>query len=183
MNTQNKHINGLTSGWLRKPSLPIFTNRYRQAFKMNDMKVIHNYDTQIKEWKHEPIEKFMGKNSEIEFKLGLGISAREPRNPDVCYFNVVVQRKIENQVHGEVFKALIQKTFMVEVGNEKPSVEFYFDLIEKTTYEFARIFHQKIENTNLQGRKTQKPNIQELRPEIQAEIDRWYQTIREAGLN
>ena len=31
VNTQNKHINGLTSGWLRKPSLPIFANRWEQA--------------------------------------------------------------------------------------------------------------------------------------------------------
>ncbi|MBA7554216.1 hypothetical protein ES705_46828 [subsurface metagenome] len=125
----------------------------------------------------------MGKNTEIEFELGHGISPREPRNPDVCYLKVVVQRKIENQFHGEVFKALIQKTFIVEVGNEKPSVEFYFDLIEKTTKEFAQLFHQKIQNTNLKGRKTQKPNILELIPVIQDKIDRWYQTIREAGLN
>lgn len=147
------------------------------------MKIVHTYESEIKEWKHESIEKFMGKNSEIEFELGLGISAREPRNTDICYFNVVVQRKIVNQTHGEVFKALVQKTFMVDVGNEKPTVEFYFDLIEKTTFEFAHIFHKRIQNTNLQGRKTQKPILKELRPAIQSEIDRWYQTIRETGLN
>jgi hypothetical protein len=28
VNKQNKHINGLTSGWLRKHSLPIFSDRY-----------------------------------------------------------------------------------------------------------------------------------------------------------
>lgn len=27
VSTQIKHINGLTSGWLQKPSLPIFANR------------------------------------------------------------------------------------------------------------------------------------------------------------
>ena len=147
------------------------------------MKIVHTYEIEIKEWKHELIEKFIGKNSEIEFELGLGISAREPRNPDIYYFNVVVQRKIVNQSHGEVFKALVQKTFMVDVGNEKPTVEFYFDLIKKTTFEFALIFHKRIQNTNLQGRKTQKLILQELRPAIQVEIDRWYQIIRETGLN
>ncbi len=31
--TQNKHINGLISGWLGKPSLHIFANRYSQLNK------------------------------------------------------------------------------------------------------------------------------------------------------
>lgn len=147
------------------------------------MKIIHAYDIEIKQWKHEPVEKFYGENSEIEFQLGLGISARSPENPDICYFNVVVQRKIENRNHGEVFNALVQKTFMVEVGNDKPSVEFYFDLIEKTTFEFAHIFHKKIQNTNLQGRRTQKPDINELRNSIQNEINVWDRTFNKTGLN
>ena len=36
VSTQNKHINGLISGWLGKPSLPIFAVRYAQFKKITN---------------------------------------------------------------------------------------------------------------------------------------------------
>lgn len=146
------------------------------------MEILQAYDYKILDWTHKPIENFMGKNREEEYKLGLGISQREPRDPEVCYFNVVVARTITNQTNGVVFNGQIQKTFAIRVKQEIPTVEFYFGLIERISKEYAELFHKKTHQTNLNNRKTPVPQIENLRPAIQKSIDDWKNQVG-SGLN
>jgi hypothetical protein len=75
--------------------------------------------------------------------------------------------------NGDVFKAKTESIFEISYRHDAPTVEFLFDLINKATFEFAKIFHSKVQGTNLVYQQILKPKINDLRENIQEVIDYW----------
>lgn len=137
------------------------------------MKVLKKYNPDIK-FKIEDIFKFTGNNKDEYIKLGLGISPRDPSNPDLCYFNIVNERNIINETNGIVFNLHRHDIYAVLVGKEIPSVEFYFSLILESTKNFSMTIQEKTKGTHLQNKlKTPVPQLDKMRHEIQKTIDDW----------
>ena len=148
------------------------------------MEVAHKYPINIKQWIHADINQFMGSNSESEPIHGFGISQEDPQNPGHFYFNVGIEKTIDNSDNGRVFHGQTLSTFLVRLdADETPTVEFYFGLTEEATQEFANIFHERTQNTNLLNRKTPVPQIEDFREDIQRCIDVWSRTRRNNSLN
>jgi hypothetical protein len=135
------------------------------------MELQEKYPAIIEEWKHEGIEKFMGGNtSHMNFELGIS-------KPDIynscVYFMVKVRLVYTNDFNGEVFHAVTSTTFRISYGRDSLSVPFLFELVDKATYDFAEIFHERKQKTNLFTRKIERPVLDEMRDTIQAAIDVW----------
>jgi len=146
------------------------------------MKVITQYDTQLEIWQHNLVKDFMGQNKDRVSYI-LGITPPDPNDPICYYFNIWVERKYSNQNHDVVFHSRTYTCFKVKHNNHVPSVEFFFDLIEKAFYEFAKIFHTRTRHTNPLHHKTPKPRLEDLKEYIQKCIDTWDKTIRNMSMN
>jgi len=146
------------------------------------VKLIKQYDIKVEQWRHDDAEKFMGANRNW-FNHSLGITPPDPRNPDFCYFNVWVERTYKNERNGIVFHAKTYSCFLVQHNNRVPSEEFYFDLIEKATCQFGKIFRQRTRQSNLLDQETPDPQIKSLKDDIQNCIDIWDRTVRNTGMN
>ncbi|WP_439696684.1 hypothetical protein ACFGVS_29490 [Mucilaginibacter sp. AW1-7] len=129
------------------------------------------YPTIILQWKHEPFEKFLGSfKSDIRYELGI-------TKPDifnsVFRFSVGVIMTYLHQFNGEVFKAKTETNFDVRYYHDAPTVEFLFELVDNATFEFEKIFHSRLQGTNLMYHKILKPKISDLQESIQEVIDHW----------
>jgi len=129
------------------------------------------YPTNILEWTHKPFEKFLGSfQSDIHYELGI-------TKPDILtsafHFSVKVIMTYRHQFNGEVFKAMTESNFEIGYCHDAPTVEFLFELVDNATFEFARIFHSKVQGTNLMHHKILKPKVNDLRKSIQEIIDYW----------
>jgi len=129
------------------------------------------HPTKVLEWKHEPFEKFLGSfKSDIRYELGI-------TKPDIFnstfHFSVKVIMTYRHQFNGEVFKAITGSNFDIGYCHDAPTVEFLFGFIDNATFEFAKIFHSKIQGTNLMYHKVLKPKISDLRESIQQIINYW----------
>lgn len=147
------------------------------------MNTICQYDTEIEKWLHVNVEKFIGQNFEHEIIYELSISEQDPQDPDCCYFNIWVEKKIDNLENGTVFHAKARTTFKVQNNKEKPPVDFFFNLIELSTSEFEKIYYHRTQKTNLAAHKIPKVAFVALREDIQKCIYIWDMTIRNASLN
>lgn len=147
------------------------------------MKVTVSYSQQIQEWKLEnnPL-KFIGSN-EGNYGHEFGISPQDPNEPDHCYFNIWVFKKIENKDNGTVFSARTFNCYKVKNEGKNPTVEFYFDLVDKATFEFAKMFNERKAGSYISNDKIPIPQLEDLRPEIQQTIDFWERNIKESSLN
>jgi hypothetical protein len=143
------------------------------------MQIVKEYPIQIEHWVHLPIEKFMGLISDNGYNYILGITPEDPNEPECCYFNVWVEKKMTNETTKTiVFYAKTFSCFKVKNEYQKPTVQFYYSLIDKATYEFALLFHQKTQKTNLSHHKIQKPPFQQFQDEIEKTIEIWDRTAR-----
>lgn len=146
------------------------------------MNVTQQFDIKIEKWEQQGMDKFIGANNEW-LNYTLGITPQDPRFPDCCYFNVWVEKTIENSKNGVVFHAKTYNCFKVQNNGEKPTIEFFFSLIEAAGFEFAKMYHLRVEGTNLAHHKIPKPTIEGLRDDIRYCIDTWDKTIRNTSLN
>jgi hypothetical protein len=78
-----------------------------------------------------------------------------------------------HQFNDEVFKARTETSFDIGYRHDAPTVEFLFGLIDQAAFEFAKIFHTKVQRTNLMYHKIHKTKIDDLRQSIQEVIDHW----------
>lgn len=147
------------------------------------MNTICQYDTVIEKWLHVNVEKFIGQNLEHEIIYELSISEQDPQDPDCFYFNIWVEKKIDNSDNGTVFHAKTRTTFKVQNNKEKPLIDFFFNLIDLSTFEFAKIYHHHTQRTNLAAHKIPKVKFDALREDIQKCIKIWDMTIRNTYLN
>src|SRR5260221_844000 len=114
------------------------------------MQIVKEYPVQIEYWTHLSIDKFMGVISDNGYNYILGITPEDPNEPECCYFNVWVEKKMTNETTSTVvFYAKTYSCFKVKNDYQKPTDQFYFTLIDKSTYEFALQFQQRTQNTNL----------------------------------
>lgn len=146
------------------------------------MEVIIQYPPKVEQWQHEPDEKFLGHSSESMIHI-LGITPPDASNRDYVYFNVWTAMETENSQNGIVFSGKTYTCFKVRHKNHVPSVEFFFDLVQKADFEFAKIFYSRTQGTNLLGHKIPKPRLENLRADIQKCIDIWDRTIRNISLS
>ena len=146
------------------------------------MEVVLKYDTEFEDWKLENYLKFKGTNTE-NLIHEFGISPQDPNEPDCCYFNVGLQKIIDNAENGRVFTAKATTTFKVRNNNEIPSVEFCFDLLDSGTFEFAKIFNIKKNGTYISDKKIPIPQIENFKVELETAINFWVRNIRNTGIN
>lgn len=147
------------------------------------MEVINNYNQVIEERKLEnDVMKFVGINS-TSFNYSHGISPQDPNDSDCCYFNVWIETKVENSNNGTVFSAKTNNCYKVRNSGKTPTVEFCFDLIDKATFEFARMLNSRKVGTNISNHKISIPQIEDFRDEIQQIIEFWERNIKDTGLN
>nr|WP_315239496.1 hypothetical protein [uncultured Flavobacterium sp.] len=147
------------------------------------MEVIINYDQQIEDWKLENnVMKFVGSNT-INYQHALGISPQDPNEPECCYFNVWIERNVENSNNGIVFSTKTFNCYKVKNNGKAPTVKFYFDLLDKATFEFAKMFNERKVGTNISNHRISIPQIEDFKTEIQQTIDFWERNIRDSGLN
>ena len=74
--------------------------------------------------------------------------------------SVWIEKIMKNETTNTVvFYSKTYSCFKVKNNYQKPTSEFYFTLIEKATYEFAKQFHQRTQNTNISHHKIQKPSF------------------------
>lgn len=146
------------------------------------MEIITQYDTALEKWELKKLIKFKGRNTESH-NHEFGISPQDPNEPDCCYFNVGVEKTIENSDNGIVFSAKTLTTFKVRNNKETPTIEFCFDLIDNGTFEFAKVFNERKKGTHIFDKKVPIPQIEDFRTEIQGAIDFWIRNIRDTGLN
>lgn len=143
------------------------------------MQIVKEYLIQIEHWTHLPIDKFMGLISDNGYNYILGITPEDPNEPECCYFNIWVEKKMSNETTKTiVFYAKTFSCFKVKNEYQKPTAEFYYSLIDKATYEFALQFHNRTQNTNLSHHKIQKPLFQQFKDEIEKTIEIWDRTAR-----
>jgi hypothetical protein len=143
------------------------------------MKIVTNFPIQIEHWMHLPIDEFMGVISNNGYNYILGITPEDPNDPECCYFNIWVEKKMENKTTNKVvFYAKTFSCFKVRNNYQKPTSDFYFNLIDKATYEFALQFHQRTQNTNLAHHRIQKPSFLQFKDDIEKTIDIWDRTAR-----
>jgi hypothetical protein len=147
------------------------------------MEIISSYNQQIEEWKIEnDVMKFVGSNT-INYEHALGISPQDPKEPQCCYFNVWIERNVDNSNNGVVFSTKTFNCYKVKNNGKTPTVEFYFDLLDKATFEFAKMFNERKVGTNISNHKIPIPQIEDFKTEIQQTIDFWERNIRDSGLN
>ncbi len=146
------------------------------------MKADHIYDPKVVTWEHKEAPQFIGKFTMTGLEYGLGISQRDPHNPDFCYFNVALKKRVIHENKQVLFYGFIEYTFLVKVSNEIPTPEFYFDLISSATESFSNYFYDKMDKTNLMHHKIESPVYSELKFPIQKTIDAWKKE-QEFGLN
>lgn len=93
-------------------------------------------------------------------------------------FNVWVEKKVTNKTTNTVvFYAKTFNCFKVKNSFQKPTSEFYFDLIDKATYDFALQFHQRTQNTNLAHNRICKPSLLQFKEIIERTINIWDEKI------
>lgn len=143
------------------------------------MKIVIEYPLQIEYWTHLPIDKFMGHIADNGYNYILGITPEDRNEPECCYFNVWVEMKMTNDTTSTVvFYAKTYSCFKVKNDYQKPTAQFYFNLIKKATYEFALQFNKRTQNTNLFHHKIQKPPFLQFKNEIEKTIEIWDRTAR-----
>jgi len=147
------------------------------------MEVILEYPMKEEKWIHEPIEKFMGENKTFETQYGIGISERDPRSPQHCYFNVACQYELNNLVNGRVFYAEVVTTFLIKCDNQEMDLDFLFPMIEKGGKNFADRFREKTQNTNLVHHKIARPVLKDLKYDLEKKIQYWNEHHRNISLN
>ncbi|WP_395048654.1 hypothetical protein [Flavobacterium sp.] len=146
------------------------------------MVIVQKYDIQIEEWSLEDFRKFEGENQE-NLIHEFGISPRDPKEPNCCYFNVGIQKTIDNSKNGRVFSAKATTIFKIKNDNQIPSVEFCFDILDNGTFEFAKFFNERKQNTYVFDKKIPIPQIADFRKELESVISFWDRNIRNTGLN
>lgn len=143
------------------------------------MQIVKEYPVQIEFWTHLSIDKFNGVISDNGYNYIFGITPEDPTDPECCYFNVWVEKEMTNETTKTVvFYAKVYCCFKVKNSYQKPTSQFYFDLIDKATYQFALLFHQKTQNTNLSHHKIKKPLFTQFKNDIDKTIDIWDRTTR-----
>lgn len=135
------------------------------------MEVLKQYPTNIEEWKHEDFEKFLGSTTRhMNYELGLSY-------PDMSdssfYFNAKVRLTYIHEYNGIVFSGLTSTIFKLPIERDAPTIEFLFELVNKAAYEFAKIFHERKEKTNLLAHKIPIPVFSDLREVLQKSVDKW----------
>lgn len=141
------------------------------------------YPIIIEHWLHLPFERFIGYLADNGYNYILGISPEEPQDNECCYFNVWIEKKIENITTKQiVFYSKTYSVFKVRNKFKKPTIEFYYELIEKATYDFALKFNLRTKGTNLSTYKIHKPKLDELRSDIEKTIKIWYENIRNESI-
>jgi len=126
---------------------------------------------EILEWKHEAFEKFLGSfKSDIHYELGI---TKPDMFSNTFHFTVKVIMTYHHQINGEVFKGATESNFDIGYLHDAPTIEFLFKLIDNATFEFAKIFHSKVQGTNLMYHQILKPKLSNLRESIQQVVDYW----------
>lgn len=147
------------------------------------MDIVEKYPIQIDHWIHKPIQAFMGLLSDNGYSYILGITPEDPTDEEIIYFNVWVEKTIKNETTNEtVFFAKTYSAFKVRNKSIKPTTSFFFDLIDKATFDFAQIFHQQTRETNLSHHRIAKPNIEHFKDDIDKAIDIWDKEIRNSSV-
>lgn len=143
------------------------------------MQIVTEFPIQIEHWVHLPLDKFLGVISDNGYNYILGITPEDPNDPECCFFNVWIEKTMKNETTNTVvFYSKTYSCFKLKNNYQKPTSEFYFSLIEKATYEFAKQFHQRTQNTNLSHHKIQKPPFLRFKNEIEKTIEIWDRTAR-----
>ncbi|RYD88326.1 MAG: hypothetical protein EOP50_19275, partial [Sphingobacteriales bacterium] len=121
----------------------------------------------ILEWQQESFEKFMGAN--INYEVGMS----RPDLDSTFYFAVRVNMVYENQFNGKVFQAKTEMAFHIGYRHSTPTVGFLFNLLDQATFAFAKVFHERVQQTNLRYHQVPKPQLEAVRETLQQAIDDW----------
>jgi hypothetical protein len=78
------------------------------------------YQTELKTWQLEPVEKFMGMNQQSN-SYGFGLTPPEPGNEEYSYFTVFTTFTILNQTNGQVFKGETSNTYKIRNDKHPPT--------------------------------------------------------------
>lgn len=147
------------------------------------MDIVIEYPIQIDQWIHKPIGSFTGLLSDNGYSYRLGITPEDPTDEEIVYFNVWVEKTIKNETTNEVvFYAKTYSAFKVRNKNAKPSVNFFFDLIDKATFDFAQLFFQRTRETNLSHHRIPKATVEHFKNDIDKAIDIWDKEIRNSSV-
>jgi len=147
------------------------------------IEIVEQYPIQIEEWSHLPLKQFMGILSENECDYLLAISEENPDEPECCNIYIGIERYVINETTNQrVFFAKTLNCFKIKNSFQDPTVEFFFTLIEKATFEFAKEYHKRTRISNLRYHKILKPSFKNLKNEILKTIDLWKKTSKNSYL-
>lgn len=147
------------------------------------MEVIQKYPINIEHWVHKPGDKFHGLLSDNGYRYIFGISPEDPKDDEVIYFNIWIEKIIKNETTNDVvFYAKTYSGFKVRNKNQKPTPQFYFNLIDEATFDFAKQFYQRTKGTNISHHRIPKSKIEPLKSDIEKTIEIWDKTIRNSSV-
>lgn len=146
------------------------------------MEVIQKYSIDVEHWVHKPSDKFLGALSDNGYDYIFGISPEDPKDNEVIYFNVWIEKTIKNETTNEVvFYAKTYSGFKVRNKSKKPTAEFYYKLIDEATFDFAKQFYQRTKGTNIGHHRIPKAKFESLKGDIEKTIDIWDRTLRNSA--
>jgi hypothetical protein len=134
------------------------------------MELIKENPILINIWQHEDDLKFLGVNTP-KFLYGFHLS--RPFFKSDLHFHVAIKNTYINSFNGIVFLSDTISIFEIKEEDESPSAEELFGLVDRATYEYALIFHERTRQSSLLHHKIDRPRLEEVRPTLQDTIDLW----------
>src|ERR1700733_11596966 len=124
------------------------------------MEIVIQYPIQILKWGQAPKEKFLGHLADYGCVCSLGITPEDLNEPECCYFNIHIEKKIVNEsTKSLVFFAKTYSSFKVKNDYKKPTAEFFYKLLVKATADFSAEYYKNTFKTNLGHQKIPIPQF------------------------
>lgn len=147
------------------------------------MEIVTQYPIKIEHWIHMPIKEFNGLISDSGYNYIFGITPEDKEDSECCYFNIWIEKKMINETTKKVvFYAKTYSGFKVRNRFKTPTSQFFFELVQRATYEFAFQFHQRTSKTNLSHHKIKKPQFLIIRDDLEKTINYWDENYRNSAL-
>lgn len=139
---------------------------------------------QIEQWHHSSIDAFLGEIHDYDQSYFLSISSVDMNNTSCIIFKIEIEKQIINITTGkQVFFAKSTSIYKIQNNNKVPTKRFLFGLIDDATFDFAKEFHARTRNTNLDSHKIKRPQLEEQLPYLEQIEAKYVQGVKKDKAN